>query len=277
MPDPFYQIAQALNGSNTPPNAPITNWNKGGRAKPHWISVHHYTQLIQRLPDTVGLDYIPIRVASGTCVLIKSPNQNVQADFFTSSSSLFPQGIDRKRFFSEASEVDLLAFSLTKDTFGEEQNLTNLLVASGVLHRALGIERPFSLVMPATSKSGGNIQFNLKNPNGNDYTVNSNTQIEIDLVLSGFKEGRAKLYVIEAKTKRFDDIVNWKFLYPAKLVKDGIDFDVDVDVIPTYLSVNLQGGMIEFDIATFPAVTQDAIDIINPTPTKAIKGCMKWS
>lgn len=280
MPDPLLAFAQALNGANTPPNAIINNWNgKSTKGAVYWISQHHYAPCFARIPDTIGLHYFPVRVAPGACILMKSPNNDVYSDFFSKTNDLFPTTNSRNRFFCEASEVDLLAFSLIKNAFSEEQNLTNLLIASGVIHSALDLDRPFSLVMPATSNSGGKTPFQLFNndPNNNiDYTVDALTQVEVDIVVSGIKDGRAKLYVIESKNGSVKDIVNWKFLYPSKILFESLDDDIDVDVIPAFLNVRLNKNRIEFDLATFQPITNEPLNIINPIADQSTKGWMKW-
>ena len=72
------------------------------------------------------------------------------------------------------------------------------------------------------------------------------------------------------------DIVNWKFLYPSKILFESLDDDIDVDVIPTFLKVCLKDNRIEFDIATFHPITNGPLDIISPILDESTKGWMKW-
>ena len=110
MPDPFYSLAQALNGANTQPTSIINNWaGKAQKKAVYWISQHHYSPYLTRIPDTLGLHYMPVRIAPGACVLMKSPNDDVYSDFFSKTDDMFPTTKPRIRFFCEASEVDLLS------------------------------------------------------------------------------------------------------------------------------------------------------------------------
>jgi hypothetical protein len=264
MTDPLLSNVIALNGANSP--GPGGTPFSGAKAA-KWLSIHHYSDFSNRHPKTTTLGYYICRMGKGAYVLMKSPNNSVKDDFYSSHDYLFPKSIPAIRYYSEASERDLLAFSLMRATMDEEQSLAHLLLATGALHNALGLERPHSTIMPPTSKTGGKFDFKVKNHNGSDYTFAGEGQIEVDLIVSGIQDKRVKLYVIEAKKKGKKDIANWKFLFPAASVKSGLR-GVNkglVDVIPTYLHTYIEDGFIHFDLATFSPVAGQPIDIVKPS------------
>jgi len=273
MTDPLLPEAIALNGANS--SGPDGTQFSSGRAA-HWLSIHHYSDFSNRHPQTTTLDYYICRMGRGAYVLMKSPTNSVEHDFFSAHDYLFSKSIPAIRYYSEASERDLLAFSLMRATMDEEQSLAHLLLATGALHNALGLERPHSTIMPPTSKTGGNFDFKVKNHNGTDYKFAGAGQIEVDLIVSGIQDKRVKLYVIEAKKKGKKDIANWKFLFPAVLVKSGLGVVNRglVDVIPTYLHSYIEDGFIHFDLATFSPITNQPIDIVKPSFTST-RGLVK--
>ena len=126
-----------------------------------------------------------------------------------------------------------------------EGSLVNLGLASGLIQKALGIEKLSQSSVPATGRCNPSFSFR---PNAAiTATLQHNSgQVEIDALFLGERDGEKCLFLMEAKnSKGLKSLAKHKLFYPLRALEDLVAYRI----IPIYLrTVRAENGM-DFYIA----------------------------
>lgn len=150
-------------------------------------------------------------------------------DYFLIDNEIFPK--TSTTFIPDATAHELYPFRLLGSLV--EVGAVNLAIASGLLGHALGLDRPFPRVAPATGSSS--YTFDVAPHSRYDIRWrHNNGQVEIDAILLAKRGGRWCLFVIEAKHGPMSSLAKMKLVYPAAAVATK-RLPSDVPIIPVYL------------------------------------------
>ncbi len=138
--------------------------------------------------------------------------KNTITDFFFEDSKLF-EALAPELFLPEVSIRSLFPFQLLPKV--TETSVVNLVLASGLLPHALGVQKTDSLIIPATGQSTFTFEFR---PRGDSpqKLLHADGQVEIDAVFVAKRDGKECLFVVEAKHgNKFESLAKHKLLYPV--------------------------------------------------------------
>ena len=134
-----------------------------------------------------------LRTGRGTFSLVRATNK-VEADFFVSSRQPKPREVET--FLPDLSFSEWYQFHLLGSLI--EANAVQLAIATGLLGHALGLDRPWPRVTPATSHASYRFAFApLTARPGCRFDYEG--QVEIDAAFLARRDGRWCFFVIEAK------------------------------------------------------------------------------
>ncbi len=166
---------------------------------------------------------------------------NGWSDFFLIDDDIFAES-EVRAFVPSVSYRDLYAFSLFPNF--TETTLVNLALASGLMKEAFGLEETPSI--PVTGRSNYSFDFYPRTQRDPSWT-HHNGQVEIDGVFTGRREGRDRLFIVEAKNGTHDSLAKTKLLYPYLSLRPHIPSNMPISLI--YLRANASDRLLTFDLA----------------------------
>ncbi len=116
----------------------------------------------------------------------------------------------------------------------EESGAVNLAVASGLLGHALGLDAPWPRIAPARGQSSYTFQFRPHASYDLEWDHNCG-QVEIDTVILAQRNGRWKLFVVEAKHGQLGPgLAKHKLAYPVYAIASK-PLPAGIEIVPVYL------------------------------------------
>lgn len=129
-----------------------------------------------------------------------------------------------------------------------ESSLVNLGLGSGLIQKALGIEKLSHSSVPATGRCNPSFSF-LPNAAITETLEHNSGQVEIDALFLGEREGEKCLFLMEAKNskngKGLKSLAKHKLFYPLRAIEDLVPYRI----IPVYLRTVRVDKAIDFYIA----------------------------
>ena len=228
MADPLMSLVSNMADSNR-------KWNERTRFQdiangntPFYCSIHHYSDFKSRHPSLVDNDAYLILLGTGNFSLVKS--ENILNEYFFTDEQLYG-GTSPSRHYSSSSQKVLFPFSIMADL--REQGLLHLGVATGVLQAALGLDDSSPIPTPPTLKS--TFQFRVANPHNHEW-FEFDGQVEVDQLIFGEVDGKAKLFVIEGKLNSVPStIAKTKLAYATMAIISSGKVPNNVEIIPVYV------------------------------------------
>ncbi len=163
-------------------------------------------------------------------------------------------------FVSSIPQSNFMAYRLIPKL--TETSLVNLAFASGLLHHALGLEKPDRQSIPATGKS--TFSFKMKAHSSSETILDHIAgQVEIDAIFTARQNGRDCLFILEAKSgTKFDTLSKQKLVYPVLSLQKVVPREMEI--IPIYLRTVARKKGKEFNIAEcrFP-LTENTTPAVN--------------
>jgi len=154
------------------------------------------------------------------------------SDYFLEDTYLFAD-CQPEVFIPPVSLRQLFAFQLLPAL--TETSLVNLAVASGLLHYALDLDEPQTIIIPATGQSTFSFHFRPHPAYGVCWT-HDRGQVEMDALFVARRHGAEALFVVEAKSgTAFSNIAKHKLVYPCLALQTHVP--QYLAVIPVYLRV----------------------------------------
>lgn len=234
------------------------------------ISIDTFRQLSPELrqQDTMvfRLGHAPDGVGTGFA-LVQLENQ--LEDFFIQEQQYDPAMKEILDFSPAGKDLDLLdqqardmldAYRLLPNF--SESSFVNLALSTGILGRALELDRDIIGTAPTTVASTFTFDFK-PHTRLSQALHHNNGQVEIDAIIIARRQGKRVMLVIEAKTGRQRTLAKHKLFYPYLAVENLVPADVH-EVIPLYLRANTVNQDITYDIyegaVTSPNGQPPAID-----------------
>ncbi|MBM3279980.1 MAG: hypothetical protein FJY95_18180 [Candidatus Handelsmanbacteria bacterium] len=214
------------------------------------ISIDH----LEALPDSLrGADVMVFRLGSAEqakttqFALVRSGGP--VGDFFLIDSEIYTERVG-STYLPSVSMRHLFAFQVLPDL--TETSLVNLAIASGVLSEAIGIDGGKIPAAPARTQSTFSFGFRAHS-NLPDTLMHRNGQVEVDAVFVENRNGKACLFVVEAKQGLGPpSLAKHKLVYPILAIARKVPRDMEI--VPIYLRAFRGDDGIHFKIAecSFP-------------------------
>ena len=224
----------------------------GAKRTAQYISVNSYSELSKELQDA-GCMVFRLGAPSGSKHTHFALASTVTgwSDYFLMDRELFSSS-EPEVFLPNVSVRSLFAFQLLPKL--TETSLVNLSLASGVLPHALNCGDKGHQLIPATGQSVFTFEFRPHSSSAISL-LHSSGQVEIDAIFVGQRGGKECLFIIEAKSGRFDSISKHKLVYPLLAIKEKVP--AYMEIIPVYVRAIRRDGCIEFNIAECSLKVED--------------------
>jgi len=220
--------------------------NGMSRAKrtPEFVSVDAVEGL---RPELRAAETMVLRLGLGTFCLVRSPRG--MGEFFLDHEVVFHSST-AETFLPDVSWLSLLPFKLLPKL--SEASLVNLGLASGLFGRALCLDSPERVHVPATLQSSFTFNF-LPFEDAVQTLTHDRGQVEIDGIFVAKRRGRPTLFVIEAKTgSGVKSIAKHKLVYPVLALASRVPTSLDIVPIYVYAYENGEGTHFHVVECEFP-------------------------
>lgn len=242
---------------------------------PRYISIQDYEHLIGLAPS--GLEMV-LRMGRGNFVLLRGPTQDSIKDFFLLDDDIF-QAAPPVNFPVIDFDGNLLSFKLLSTL--SEANAVNLALASGLLGHALGLDEPFPKIAPATGMSSYSFYVR-PNQEVSKVWFYDRGSVEIDTCFIAKRNGRASLFILEAKSSkkaqvdRDSSLAKHKIVYPIMSLSKYVP--KEIDICPVYLRSWMEDGYPHYSIVEcnypdprqFSEDSPPAITALEPTERRSV-------
>lgn len=199
-----------------------------------YISVDALERLAPELREAQTMVLRLGRAGSTTqFVLVRAPDVR---DFFLMDVEIFDKG-DPVTFTPEMQPEALLPYHVFPQP--TETTLVNLAFASGLIGRALGLDKPYPTAAPATGASTYSFDFR-PHRMCNNVLHHHEGQVEIDTVFVGGRRGTDHLFVLESKATDERSLAKHKLVYPVLAL--AASRKVAMPIVTVYVRVRAQQG-----------------------------------
>lgn len=206
------------------------------------ISVDHMEKLAPSLRDRGGMVLRLGTAEDGRTgfALVGGPRAGLD-DFFLHDD--FEAAVP-EWFEPEVSPESLVAYTVFKEP--TETTLVNLAFASGLIGRALELDKPYPTVAPATGSSTYDFKFR-PHSRMDEVLEHRKGQVEIDAVFVGRRDGKPHLFVLEAKSgTETRTLAKHKLVYPLLALAPRVP--AGMPVVPAYLRVVREPGRVVYHV-----------------------------
>ena len=218
------------------------------------ISVDSYERLPSLLRDshTMVLRLGSSPSGKGTQFVLAKVKDHLD-DFFLMDDRIFTSE-KGSTFLPTASMRQLFAYQVLPTFL--EASLVNLGLASGLLGHALDLDKPRTLLAPATGRSTFSFKLKAHSDLHTELTHNKG-QVEIDALFVETRNGKETLFVLEAKAARDKSLAKHKLVYPLLALAGYVP--KDMPIVPVYMRVLKSKAGLHFHVVEceFPDPRED--------------------